>query len=218
MRTAAQPASPRPSERPTAFIPRAGMVAHGALAAGEVLWVELRVVEAGPDGRDVQGVGGDADAEAAVHVGGELEACRRVGCGGARARRRAQREPREAVADALQLLQRRQHDVHVRVAAVRLVQPRHLVCADRLDRNLLRDDRLARPVAKGDVRVVRLPRARRKGAERGRRRRRGLHGQREQRHVVLLGQAQLDRRRAERGPQRARERRQRHLEIDRVLS
>lgn len=117
--------------------------------AVELRGVEFRVLEAGPDARDVGGVGGDAQAQAAVHVGGELEP-RRLGRGGGGAGAgaaggRGLGELGEAVRDGLELQQRRQLDVHVGLA--------HLGLHNGLDRlgvqhphgNVLRDDLFVLP-------------------------------------------------------------------------
>lgn len=60
--------------------------------------IELRVVEIGPGAGDVGGLGGDADAQAAVHVGADLEAGRLAAAARAAG---GEGEPGEAVRDGL---------------------------------------------------------------------------------------------------------------------
>lgn len=94
----------RPLVGPVLAEPAARVVLDGLVELGRV---ELRVLEAGPHAADVGGLGGDAQPEAAVHVGAELELrgfCGRGGCEG---------ELGEAVGDGFELEEGREADVHV---------------------------------------------------------------------------------------------------------
>lgn len=75
--------------------------------------IQLRIVEVGPGARDVGRLGGNADAQAAVHVGADLEP-RGFAAGGATAAARGEGELGEAVRDGFQLEQGRELDVDVR--------------------------------------------------------------------------------------------------------
>lgn len=121
---------------------RTGVLGDANGASGDLTRVQFGIAQVGPDGRDTHRVRLDAHAKAAVHVGGHLEARgrRRVACGCAGAR---QRQLGEAVADALELQQRRQDNVHIRLATLRLVQARNRIRAEYTDGHFLSDDGLA---------------------------------------------------------------------------
>jgi len=109
----------------------AGMLLDGAL---ELRGIELRVLEVGPDAADVGGVGGDAQAQAAVHVGAQLELRRLLGAA------RGEGQLGEAVGDGLELQQRRQLDVHVGLPDLGLHDHLHRLGVEDAHGNVLRDD------------------------------------------------------------------------------
>lgn len=72
--------------------------------------IQLRIVEVGPGARDVGRLGGDAHAQAAVHVGANLEP---GGFAVGAAATRGEGELGEAVGDGFQLQEGRELDVDV---------------------------------------------------------------------------------------------------------
>lgn len=210
------------------------MPAHALGPALDLGRVQLRVDEAVPPALDLERRGGDLDAERAVHVGGQHQARGRgrrrapvlrsalaaALCGGGA--RAGQRHFGEAVRNRFQLQQRRQHDVHVRIAAARLVDPGHARGRQHDDGDGLRDGRLALGLEVGRVgeRVV--------GVGRGRGRRRLLgrdqrnarreaavdYRQRQVRDVILFRQTDRRGRARQGGAERALQRGERDLEVD----
>lgn len=75
--------------------------------------IQLRIVEIGPGARDVGRLGGDAHAQAAVHVGADLEPRGFAAGGAAAAAARGEGKLGEAVRDGFQLQEGRELDVDV---------------------------------------------------------------------------------------------------------
>lgn len=102
--------------------------------AVELRRVQLRVLQVGPDAANVSRLGGDAQAQAAVHVCAELELGRLGGAG------RRERQLGEAVGDGLELQQGRQLDVHVWLADLGLHNGLYRLWVQDSHGNVLRDD------------------------------------------------------------------------------
>ena len=135
------------------------MPPHALLPALHVRRVQLRVAQPRPRTLDAQALGADAHAQAAVHVRRDLQP--RAGpaleaATTARLLRRGQRQLREALRDGFQLQQGGQQDVHVRVAAPRLVNPVDLRGGEDAHGDVLRDGRLALRAAAAGAEVVRV--------------------------------------------------------------
>jgi len=169
------------------------MIGNAILAAGHLAGVKLGVAEIGPQGGDVHGVGADAQFETSMHVGGNLEPRGGRGCDAA-CSGLGDGELGKAVADAFELQQRREEDVHIGLAASRLVQAGNRVGCEDAHGNLLGDEGLAiaaHVVVKGDIEAVFVAAGRRGDAARQVGRRGGDNGEGENRHVILFGQTEL---------------------------
>lgn len=132
----------------------------------------------------------------------------------------------EAVRDRFQLQQGRQHDVHVRIAAARLVDARHARGRQHDDGDGLRDGRLALGLEVGRVgeRVVVVGRRRDRGrgrllgGDQGNARHEAAvdYRQRKVRDIILFRQTHRRGCAQEGGAERALQRGERHLEVDGV--
>lgn len=205
----------RPLVGPVLAEAAARVVLDGLVELGRV---ELRVLEAGPHAADVGGLGGDAQPEAAVHVGAELEL--RGLCRGGR----GEGELGEAVGDGFELEEGREADVHVGFADAGLHD-----CLDRLGMedshgDVLGDDLFVLPPqARLQVLLVKhvvvkrvICRRRLDGCRGARVGRCGGDGHGEHGDAVLLGEAEGGGDAVEGGLEGALEGLQREFEVDGV--